>query len=558
MLVGSLAKRATLSLCVPTPHQPQTTPRLRMGLTLRIASIGFLTWAGLFAAGGQALAQTVTLRPDADGVFVDYRLPRRATDVKFAITGVTRSDWQAKAVVLSSAGVSAKTPVDRFSLLLRPDTTEAGRGYLALTRVGAGYVLFAPALAVEGMALRLKINAPRDWTLTSRKDVSGYVYLGPKADVKTVANGEGKIIASPTVAPALREATANAFVDALAFYGNRFGTPSKQPTLIVTAQGAGPMTFRGDVTDTGVISARFHGATWTSPTPDKLVGVDKFVFHETAHIWNSHMARPREGSSWLHEGGAEYAALVGSVSTGHLSQAAALEVLSDSLTGCRRGIGVRTPGADRMRGSAAYDCGAVVQWIGDMELRRASNTKRTVLDVWADLIEKARRGQAEYGPAEFRALLAPDTAVTLLLDGPGDSRWAELENRLSALGVTWKNAPSADDLLTAVLFHLNRQNCQAGSKTGFYRRDDDIQMDNADTCGALSGKILLKTVEGQDPIKQSAAMFDIVQRRCAAAEAVTFVAVGSDAPLTASCRNPLLAPVVYRLTHGPELAAPAP
>ena len=294
----------------------------------------------------------------------------------------------------------------------------------------------------------------------------------------------------------------------------------------------------------------------SSPAPDELDEVGKFVFHETAHDWNSHTAKPREGVSWIHEGGAEYAAIVGAVSTGHLSREAALADLSGNLTGCRRRIGMRAPGAERMTGSGAYDCGVAVQWIADMELRRASSGRRSIFDVWAKLIERARHGQVEYGPEDFRALLAPDTAVILLLDGPGDRRWAEVERRLSALGVSWTNRPSRQDLVTAALSHLNRQNCKAGSSTGFYIREGGILMDNAATCGPLSGGVGLAKVEGFDPLAQAAAMFDAVQARCAAGQAVTLTVVGSDQTRAAACATPLATPVAYSLSQAPDFNLP--
>lgn len=517
--------------------------------------IGLILTAALAALSAPARAQEVVVTPAAGGLVAEYRLDRPETRFVFADPGVARSDWTSRTegVALEEAVVSAGAAVDRFSLLIRPDSTEDGRGYIALVPVGEGYVLYGPALTGEGRTLALTAQGPRGWVLTPAEAGRGYVYFGPAEGLRRLPSG-ATAVAAPDLSPALGDALFGAFDDAVGFYTARFGAPPKPPALSATTQGAGPMTFRGDVTDTELISARFNGERWANPGADDLAGVASFAFHETAHLWNSHFARPAEGSPWLHEGGAEYMALVGAVTRGRLTEAEARDSLSGRLTGCRRALGARAAIAERMAsGSAVYNCGTLVQWLADMELRRISSTPRSVFDIWKGLIDRAATGRPDYGPEDFKAGLAPDSAVVLLLDGPGEARWAAIEERLTGLGVRWENRPSRQDYLVAALSHLNGQACAAGSSTGFYLREGYVQLGNAETCGPLSGEVPLATVEDLDPLERSQAMFEAVQARCAANAPVRLTRRDDGAALTVPCARPLAPPAAYAITEAPTL-----
>jgi len=513
------------------------------------------TLLALTVPTSRVCAQSVTLALSPEGLVATYRLAGPVTRFVFDAPRVVRSDWvsQTPSASLDPAGVSADAAVDRFSLLVRPDSTEADRGYIALVRIGEGYVLYAPALRGEGNDLALHADLPPGWIVTPADDTSGYVYVGPGTEIHRLPSGARTITASD-LSPALSDTALAAFADANAFYEARFGQPAKPPTLAVTTQGAGPGSFRGDVTDTGVISTRFNGSSWAAPDADALSEVVRFIFHETAHAWNSHTARPEEGSPWLHEGGAEYMALVGAVSTGHLTEAEALESLSGRLTGCRRRVESQPVVAGRIQsGSAVYDCGTLIQWLADLELRRDSGGERSVLDVWAALIHRAARGEEQYGPADFRAALASDSAVNVLFNAPASDRWAALEQRLSNLGVHWENRPSQHDYVVAALFHLNAVNCGAGASTGFYVRDGGyIEMDNDQTCGPLSGPVALASIETLDPVKDAEAMFEAVQARCASRSPIRMILRTSEVILV-PCTRALQTPMAYAITVAPHL-----
>lgn len=497
----------------------------------------------------EAFAQSVMLEGNHDGVEAHYR-GQVASPFVFADPGIDRSDWDLSGLPQPQPGADDAAG---FTLALRPDSTEAGRGYIALVRVGEGYVVYGPALAGPDTTLSLTAGGPASWTTWPATGADGYVYFGPASYIQS-RPGRAEI-AAPDLPAKLRHTVFTAFADALAFYEGRFGPLPKSPTLVVTIQGAGPSTIRADVTDTGVISTRLNGDAWHDPSEAALSDIDTVTFHETAHLWNSHFARPAEGSPWLHEGGAQYLALVAAVSTGHMTEAAARDSLGSNLTACRRRLGARQDANIRMAsGSAVYDCGVLVQWFADMELRQASNGSQGVVDRWTAMVDAARDGQAPYSPQKFRAGLNEESAVTLLFDGPAEARWTLIEARLIGLGVTWTNRPSDQDYLAATLSRLNTENCAPGSSTGFYVRDGFIQMDNASTCGALSDDLAIGTVEGFDPLTASRAMFEAVQSRCAARGVVQIVRRNTTQVLSAICNTALEEPTTYALTQSPAIS----
>lgn len=532
--------------------------KTRLACTLATAA---LMGAAPLAAPMSAQAQSVTLKPTTDGLSASIRLTTPTTRFRFQDAGVARDDWtaptrdaQTRDARLSGDAVEGTGDAfDRFTLLLKPDTTEEGRGYIAVTRVGDGYLLFAPALTGADDTLQLTLDAPQGWTLWPANDVSGYVYVGPAARIEQRVGGAA--IMAPGLSPQVRTTALDTFDTAVNFFGHRFGAPPKPPTLVFTDQGAGPISFRGDVTDTEVISARLHGDDWAEPTDSALSDIRLLVFHESVHLWNSHFAVPAEGSPWLHEGGAQYLALVAASSTGVLNHEDGLDAISASLTNCRRAVGQSRSLAERIAGGPAmYDCGVTIQWLADLELRHASNGQRGVIDVWRDLIAQARAGRPDYGPADFVSALPAGSAVPALFDAPADQRWSALEARLTALGVRWENRPSRQTYLMAALSHLNASNCAPGVSKGYYLRDGYVQMDNDAACGALAGDLELGKIEGFDPMADARPMFEAVQTRCAAGEPVRFTARGQTMVREALCKTPLATPLAYALTIAPPLA----
>lgn len=486
-----------------------------------------------------------------EGVRIRYSLPSPVTAFAFADRDTIRTLWSVTTpgLVLADGAVTGDQPFDAFELILKPDAAEVDRIYPGLSRIGQGRVIYGPGLKGDTGATVLEFElAPSEASLPGAEAIDGYAYVGPASGV--VADPRGDVATGDNVDADLVNRLSPAFFRSMAFYEARLGAPLPfRPALLVSVDSPGPATFRGDVTDTGVISIRFEGDAWRGAEE----ALTTFIWHETFHLWNGHGVVSRDGDSapWLHEGGANLAALIGAVSTEGLTEAQGRDVLTGYLNGCRRTLGDNDLRPTTLRsGSGPYNCGALIHWIADLELRQAGTGD--AFSLWKAMLDAARLNpQTGYGVADFRAGLAPDSAVAILLDGPGAERWATIKARLTALGVRIENRPGDKDLQGAALFHVAQRNCKTGSY-GFFDNPGALKLDGAD-CGVLSGEPVIDTVEGLNPQTESRAMFDAVQARCAANLSVRYL-TRDGRTLEAVCDAPLDRPEVWAVAEAPPLA----
>ncbi|WP_299172452.1 hypothetical protein [uncultured Brevundimonas sp.] len=449
---------------------------------------------------------------------------------------------------LKDGAVTGDGPISRFELLITPDLAEVDRIYMGLSRAGEGFVLYGPGLKGEGVSTTFRAETDAaSVAVPSSGAIDGYVFVGPRDHVTD--NGDSIVIAEPQLAPELDQAARRAFSQSLAFYKSRLNLPLTQtPVLAISVDSPGPSLFRGDVTDTGVISIRFKGEGWRSAQET----VAPFVWHETFHLWNGHGVRNRDGDTdpWLHEGSAEYAAITGAVSNADMSEDQARAALSGRLNGCRRAFENAARRRPALRsGSAVYDCGTVIQWIADLELRRTG--QRDFFSLWSEMLETARGREEGFGTSDFQAALPDASLVRLLLDDAVEDRWDHIREGMTRLGVMIANAPGDKDLMMAALFHVAKANCPSGSY-GFYNDPGALKLDG-ENCGPLSGEPVIDAVEGFDPQGESRAMFVAVQSRCDSGLSVRY-RTRDGRTLEAACPNKLPVPQVWQVAEAPAFA----
>ena len=513
-----------------------------------IRSMTCAALAALSLYAGIAHAQeaaTVTATATDDGVKVRYVLASPVRSFAFEDGDVVRETWTVltPGVTLIEGVVSGDAPFEVVEIGIQPDTAERDRIYMGLSRIGSGHILYGPALRLEGIPTSLALQpADGEVGLPVRDAIAGYAYLGPQTQV--VAAEAVRIVAGDNVAADLTTPMSEAFKGALDFYGAWLGAALPyEPTLAISVDSPGPASFRGDVTDSGIISTRFRGDVWRGAEAYIL----PFVWHEAFHLWNGHGVETPDADTdpWFHEGGAEYASTIGAVSIGAMTENEARDRLAQRLNGCRTVLAAQDQAATRLRsGNGPYDCGTVIQWLADLELRKAG--RGNVLTLWRDMLAEARRSDG-YGVADFRARLIADSAAADLLDGPGEDRWTRLEARLAALGVSLENRPGDGDLMTAALFHVAKRNCRGSY--GFFNDPGALRLDGAN-CGVLSGEPLIATVEDADPQTEGRAMFAAVQARCAANLPVRY-RTKEGRVLEAVCDAPLSEPLVWSIIAAP-------
>ena len=165
------------------------------------------------------------------------------------------------------------------------------------------------------------------------------------------------------------------------------------------------MAFHGDVTDNQVIFLRFHGPKWDEPDPRAGSRVATFVRHEAFHLWNR--VQEPDAPPWLHEGGAEYAAIVAAVDGGRLTQDQGMEQVAYYVGRCRAALGAEPIAELPAKGSAVYACGVTAQWLADLEARSVTDGDRNTFTLWQDLLTIADTRKAEtaapsgYGVLDF-------------------------------------------------------------------------------------------------------------------------------------------------------------
>lgn len=516
----------------------------------------FLGLTAPAATAQDSASAVVTARTSPDGVTVRIDLDRPTARLDFARDGVIRDAWRVltPGVSLDGRSLTAETPFDTVDIALTPDAAEVDRNYMGLTRIGAGHVVYGPGLAIEGVETRLVLEPVQgEVGLPTETPIRGYAYLGPSDAV--IESPVGVTVAGANMPPGLAQRLESGFLRALDAYGVLLDRPLPyRPMLLASVDSPGPTFFRGDVTDGGVISVRFHGDVWQNPPASEMAGVDLFVLHEAFHLWNGHLADPADGDTapWLHEGGAEYGALKTATALGLLDADQGREQLARRLNGCRRILGERDFDPVRPQaGAGPYNCGVILQWLADLELRQASGGTQDFYTLWRGLIADALAGDGGYGATQFRATFGTDSAVHILFETPGVQRWAALETRLAVLGVVLENRPSGTDLMRAALFHVAARNCKTGSY-GFYNNPGALTLDGAD-CGVLSGAPVIDTIEGIDPQIDGRALFEAVRIRCAENTPVRY-RTRDGRTLDAICDAPLAEPRAWAVVEAPPLA----
>jgi hypothetical protein len=350
------------------------------------------------------------------------------------------------------------------------------------------------------------------------------------------------VIASPGVDAQLRARIAKAAGAAATVYRRRLGVRLETaPTVIVTRVPTFGQGRQGDVSG-GIVSLRFFGADKNASETGGMVA--KFVDHEFFHLWSNRVFAARDGENqpWLHEGMAEYAALLAGRDQGQLTDAEVGRELTDRLNGCADSLKPQgLDGDPPKRGKAVYDCGVMVQWSADLMARSASGGRRDVFDVWRDLFAASRAGDWTYDAKDFLAQAgqsaSPEDPLRLLMTPDVDNRWGRLTTALNARGARIVGARSAALERQNLLFHLEGLVCTGGF--GFYGGDtNEVRLDTADRCGPLSGDPLIDAVAGHDVVADAMGARDAAAEICAAKGDVAFTYRGK-LVATVACKTPL-------------------
>lgn len=497
----------------------------------------------------------INIVPEAGGVRVRYALPGLASLFAFRdnANDIRTDNWSTPTPGASLARnhIALGEGLRVFDIEIRPDTQQRDRIYPSLSRIGEGWLIYAPHLLPSeesGQPFKVSYSLPDGWVLLGPTDpdgaiaVNGWVFAGPAA---LVERGRTHVAKAPSTPAWLGQEVIDAASQAAAFFERRLDTPLQTaPAIIIGVyEEDSANTVRGDVTPGAMMSIRFFGRAWMRPDTASARQVREILAHEIFHFWNGGIATSADDAlrPWLHEGGASYAAMLALDQPVHPQDPAFLARLNENLSQCQLALG---PG-DTLRtaknlasGSAPYACGVVLQWAWDAGLRFTSDNRRDVLFLWRDMIADAGRNGGAYS-LETAVRLAPKEAAasaSILLDRASADRWEAFADAMTRYGAQFvRERDAGADASTAVM-HVLAQHCIG--QRGLTAAATYIVFNTGDRCGPLSGDKEFDAVAGLNVVTEAGLINDRVRDICAASGAVTFSRRGR---LTASaeCSLPL-------------------
>jgi hypothetical protein len=511
-----------------------------------------LTMGSVAAAVAQGRID-IRITPEPDGLRAAYSLPLPVERLEFdqKAPAVRQDTWRAPDDMVLTDGVLRRKdgkPFKAFEVRITPDTAPRDRSYPGLTRVGRGWQIYGPyfRLVDDKPPVVAHVTLPGGWVVTpaelkdaDRISLDGWAFVGPSG---YLVKGPATLIASPDIDAGLKARIGKAADGAAAFYGRRLGVRLETtPTLVATRVPTFSAGWQGDVSG-AVVSLRFFGPDEDASEASGMVA--KFVDHELFHLWNNRAYQSRDGESepWLHEGMAEYAALLAGRDQGELSDADVGRELTDRLNACAAALRPDGLAGDPpKKGKAVYDCGVLVQWSADLMVRSASGGRRDVFDVWRDLFAASRAGDRTYDAKGFLALsgqsASPENPLRLLMAADVENRWVRLTAALNGLGVRIIETRSAPVERADLLFHLEGLVCH--DSFGFYDSNSNgVKLDTGDRCGPLNGDPLIDAVAGHDVVADALGARDAAVEICAAKGDVVFT-YRDKLVATVPCKTPL-------------------
>lgn len=525
-----------------------------MRLIILVLILLLPNWAFAKPTSQQAVAR-ITIQAVPEGLRADFVLSKPTNRFEFARADIARDgNFQIITPELQYADGVVTNAKDfrRFTLLVTHTEQNYDGKYAALRPLGEGRVLQAYALhgAKDHWRTQMRFVLPRDHVRTSSQDLSprGFVYFGPRSYVKD--RGSFVLITPPDF-PALAEASVTPnFEAAIANYETRLAQKLLAKPIVIVQTMAGVNGFTGDVSEGYVTYLRFSPVGWEQPDPGLAGYIRGFISHEVFHFWNGGLVSSGGEAAWLHEGSAEYAAILTRHGDSVDQREARNTEIASNLTRCKDGLERQgNPALDSLPFldySIRYPCGVVMMWAADLRVRKLSDGTRTFFEVWRDLVARAlARATRQYKIADFTELVDPQSvqqidAIRLLREGSGDDRFANLVTALRAEGANIELASSADTRRAAVIIHALRQNCQqvAGKSRGFSSNGVIVTLDTHEGCGVLAGSPVIKAIEGVDVAAISAEDYASLQAKCAAGLPLAFK-LGDERIVNVPCSAPL-------------------
>jgi hypothetical protein len=483
----------------------------------------------------------VVVALDGDDLVVTITLDRAVDQLRFEQADVIRAD----AVKVVTPGltftddvITGAAPFRQLQLRVVEDLTERDAKYPPFYRIAQGRLLYAPTVypSEEAWEVTLAIaHLPENWLRWPDEPLPmGFLFMGPRSMVAADASAsfvfDGKGDAAFEVE--LRKSVG----DALSFLIETFGSvPTNRPFVATSLLPAERSFSTGDVTENSMVALRFFGQAPDPAAPDALATTRSIILHEGAHFWNGGVAHFAKGTpQWLHEGGAEYIAKLGSLRLGWTDREALQSTIANWLSQCRTSLTWLEEAALNdltfLPASVRYSCGPLLHTLFELYLVD-SGSDRMVVDGWRETVREAAATEArEYDLADFYAALGdpkiaerPALAAILATSGPG--RWSLVESELGRMGVSVTQISDAPLRARTALIHMINAQCtglKPGDGYGFYSGATSYRLQTPEGCGLLTGDPDVATLAGRPVSSLSVEDYAALQTICAAQGTVAF------------------------------------
>ena len=367
------------------------------------------------------------------------------------------------------------------------------------------------------------------------------VYLGHSPITQV-----GKLlwVRDPALPPAIVDTVGRAGPRAWDAYARASG---RQPAggaaiVMLSAPSGGHYGYHGDHTAGDVLRLSFAQSD-QAPTARALAQWSTFVAHEIAHLWNNGVFASDPDRPWLHEGDAEWIALVETHDAGLMSDRTLADELASRVNACllvRRDNAAAILRKGRSRQDDPYGCGVALQLLGYARLH-ALRPDATPLGLWGEL-HRAHPALDTAGFAQFFDAGGPPQVQALLLDDK--TPFASTYRARLAAWLPLRDAegePAGESSRQQIAFELmgriNQADCGG---TGFTLVPDkgEFVLDADLRCHALPAGAHATTIAGVPAVAQPRAAWRALQRACAA-DGHFQVGFNDRGPATLACPNPV-------------------
>lgn len=415
-----------------------------------------------------------------------------------------------------------------------------------------GYVLHQGNLhreAVEEVLDEISVDAalraldtPQAW---ERLGGQQYVYLGRAPTVEVPG---GTLVYDVALDQARLGDIDRMLKLAMQSLGSSYGRWPAGPVgvVVTTAERNG---FRGDVTRGRMMSLRLP---LLSDTSQPVAQIQRFIAHEVTHWWNMGLFSSDSRQPWLHEGHAEWTALLLMRSRDQMSRDDALAQLEGALNRCISVRGDRpTATLNTMfgRGDDPYACGLSLMFLAQVQHdpRLQPDPQRSLLNSLAKLHTYGR----DLDVAGFSAWAdgASEGPMRRLLLDPNQSFETGVVKMVETLGLGHAQSIHSGTVLPPSVAAGVAENLMkvlmtpdCGGSSGFWRLPDAFKLDERLTCQTLRLGQEAVALNGVSLLREPARAWQVLTEKCSQHNDA------ADRPLT----------IQYRQGPATDLACPMP